>query len=124
MCVLFYSSFICVSAYACLQIQGSLRDCQSIQSGAVGLNYYCAPLACIPAVIGLPAVWRHNKPKNNNRKQKDLTKGSSKPKEEKKLLFPVIKANSIKIKKGHKDPAKPIQVHTDLTEGPKSPTSG
>ena len=31
-----------------------------------GLPYYCAPLVCVPAVIGLLAVWRHNKPKTNS----------------------------------------------------------
>jgi len=35
--------------------------------GASGLPYYCAPLLCISAVIGLLAVWRHNKPKSKTR---------------------------------------------------------
>jgi len=35
-------------------------------SGASGLHYYCAPLVCVPAVIGLLAVWQHNKPKTKN----------------------------------------------------------
>jgi len=44
-------------------IKGPLRECRSIRSCASGLPYYCAPLVCIPAVIGLLAVWSHNKPK-------------------------------------------------------------
>jgi len=43
--------------------KGPLRECRSIRSCASGLPYYCTPLVCIPAVIGLLAVWRHNKPK-------------------------------------------------------------
>jgi len=58
--------YICVCV--CLQIQGPLRECHSIRPGASGLPYYCTPLVCIPAVtvIGLLAVWRHNKPKPTN----------------------------------------------------------
>jgi len=41
------------------------RESRSIRSGASGLPYYCAPPVCISAVIELPAVWRHNKPKPN-----------------------------------------------------------
>jgi len=73
MCVLFYSSFVCVSAYANVYFQttdnqhscvrGPLRECRSIRSGASGLSYYCTPLVCISVLIGLLAVWRHNKPK-------------------------------------------------------------
>jgi len=70
MCVFFDSSFfflvgfclyICVCV--CVGIQGPLRECRSIWSGASGLPYYCTPLVCIPAVIELLAVWRNNKPK-------------------------------------------------------------
>jgi len=43
-----------------------LRECRSTRSGTSGLPYYCAPLPCISAVIGLPNVWRHNKPKTKN----------------------------------------------------------
>jgi len=44
-------------------VQGPLRECCSIRSGASGLPYYCAPLVCVSAVIELITVWRHNKPK-------------------------------------------------------------
>ena len=78
MCVLFYLSFVCISAYAnvyfkttiikqnikiILLVRGPLRKCRSIRSGASGLPYYCAPLVCISVVFELLAVWRHNKPK-------------------------------------------------------------
>ena len=49
-----------------LCVRGPLWECCSIRSGASGLPYYCAPLVCISAVIGLLAVWRHNKPKTKN----------------------------------------------------------
>jgi len=49
-----------------LCVRGPLRECRSIRSGASGLPYYCAPLVCISAVIGLLAVWRHNKSKTKN----------------------------------------------------------
>jgi hypothetical protein len=49
-------------------VRGPLRECRSIHSGASGLPYYCKPLVCISAVIGLLAVCRHNKPKNKNQK--------------------------------------------------------
>jgi len=55
----------CVCVF--LHIQSPLRECRSIRSGAFGLPYYCAPLVCISVVIGLLAVWRHNKPKTKNR---------------------------------------------------------
>jgi len=76
MCVLFYSSFVYISAYANVYFQtifnqhscvwGPLRECRSIRSGASGLPYYCAPLVCVSEVIELLAVWRHNKPKTKN----------------------------------------------------------
>jgi len=47
-------------------VQGPLRECRSIRSGASGLPYYCTPLVRISVVIGLLAVWRHNKPKTKN----------------------------------------------------------
>jgi len=54
-------------------VRGLLREYCSNQSGASGLPYYCTPLVCISAVIGLLAVWRHNKPKTKNQKPKDAT---------------------------------------------------
>ena len=50
-------------------VRGPLRECRSIQLGASGLPYYCTPLVCISVVIGLLAVWRHNKPKTKNQKR-------------------------------------------------------
>ena len=76
MCVLSYSLFVCTSAYANVYFQatfnqhscvrGPLWGCRSIRSGASGLPYYCTPPVCVPAVLGLLAVWRHNKPKTQN----------------------------------------------------------
>ena len=56
--------YICVCV--CLHIQGPLRECHSIRSGDRGPSYYCAPLVCVPAVIGVPAVWQHYKPKTKS----------------------------------------------------------
>ena len=47
-------------------VWGPLRECRSIRSGASGLPYYCTPLVCISAVIGLLTVWRHYKTKPKN----------------------------------------------------------
>jgi len=44
-------------------VRGPLQECCSIQSGAFGLPYYCAPLVCVSEVIELLPVCRHNKPK-------------------------------------------------------------
>ena len=51
--------YICVCVR--LQIQGPLRERRPIRPGASGLPYYCAPRVCVPAVIGLLAVWWHDK---------------------------------------------------------------
>ena len=51
-------------------VWGQLRECRSIRSGASGLPYYCAPLACVSAVMELLTVWWHNKPKTKNQKPK------------------------------------------------------
>jgi len=64
MCVWFIPLlFVCFYVCVYLQIQGPLRECCSILPGASVLLYYCAPLVCVPDVIGLLAVWWHNKPK-------------------------------------------------------------
>jgi len=97
MCVLFCSSFVCISAYANVYVKtsiirqntkknsaskqhscvrGPLRECHSIRSGASRLLSYCTPRVCISAVIGLLAVWRHNKPKIKNQnfeKEREIT---------------------------------------------------
>jgi len=66
--VCFLLFLICLYMCVCVrfQIQGRLRECRSIRPGASRLPYYCTPFVCIPAVIGLLAVWRHNKPKTKN----------------------------------------------------------
>jgi len=56
--------YTCVCVF--LDNQSPLWECHSLRSGASGLPYYCAPLVCISAVIGLLAVWRHNKPKTKS----------------------------------------------------------
>ena len=90
MFVLFYWSFVCISAYANVYfkttiirqnikmipfnttswVRGPLRECRSIRSGASRLPYYCTPLVCISVVIELRSVWQHNKPKTKNQKPK------------------------------------------------------
>jgi len=64
LCVLFYSSFVYTCVCVFLHIQSPLREFRSIQSGASGLPYYCAPPVCVSEVIELLTVCRHNKPKN------------------------------------------------------------
>ena len=67
--VLFYSSFVFTCVCVFFYIQSPLRECRSIRSGASGLPYYCAQLVCVPAVLGLLAVWRHNKSKTKNHRR-------------------------------------------------------
>jgi len=46
--------------------------CRSaVQFGGVlpGYPNYCAPLVSVPDVIGLLAVWRHNKPQTKNQRE-------------------------------------------------------
>ena len=63
---------LCCKVLQCLRIPSPLRRCRSIQSGVSGLpSYYCAPLVCVPAVIGLLAVWWHNKPFLQTKKRHD-----------------------------------------------------
>ena len=50
---------------------GLLRECRSIWLGASGLPCYCAPLVCVPTVIGLLTVWLYNKPKPKSRREVD-----------------------------------------------------
>ena len=63
---------LCIPAFAYsikfFHIQSQLRKCRStrIRPGACNLPYYCASLVCVPAVFGLLAVWRYNRPKTKN----------------------------------------------------------
>jgi len=41
-------------------------DTNTIRSGVYRPPSYCAPLVCVPVVIRVLAVWRHNKPKAKN----------------------------------------------------------
>ena len=65
LCVWFFSSFVNTCICVLLHKKSPLRRCRSIQSGASGLPYYCAPLvcACVSDVMELLAVWQHNKQK-------------------------------------------------------------
>ena len=76
-CLFFFCLYVCVCLY--FQIQGPLQECRSIRPGASGLPYYCTPRVCVPDVIALLAVWRHNKPKPKKSEER-LT--SVAPKEE------------------------------------------
>ena len=62
MCVSFYSSFVRISAYA-YNSKSKVHCRSALGPGASGLLYYYAPLVCVPPVIGVLTVWRHNKPK-------------------------------------------------------------
>ena len=64
-CLFLFCLYFCVCIY--LQIQGPLRECSSIRQGVSRLHYCCAPLVCVPDVIGLLAVWWHNKPKTKTK---------------------------------------------------------
>ena len=64
--VLFY--FFCVCIWLQIQHKDPLQECHSIRLGSCGMIYYCAPLVRMPDVIGVLAVWRHNKPKKKNRR--------------------------------------------------------
>jgi len=77
--VLFYSSFVCMSAYVNL-IFTTICECtrpinnrlsrvycgSAVRFGPAlpGLPCYCAQLVCVSVVIELLAVWRRNKPKS------------------------------------------------------------
>ena len=64
-CVLFYFSFVCFEVYAYV-FKFKVHSGSALGLGTSGLPCYCAPLVCVPAVLGRLAVWRHNKPKTNN----------------------------------------------------------
>ena len=68
--VYFVLFLFCLYICACifLQIQGPLRDCRSIRSGYCRSLHYCAPLVCVPAVIGVLAAWWRYKLKTRNQK--------------------------------------------------------
>ena len=71
MCVLFYSSFVCLYVYA-YDFKSQVHCGSALRPGASGLPYYCAPLVCVPAVLGELAVWQHNKPKTKNQHSGDF----------------------------------------------------
>jgi len=72
-CVLFYSKFVCMSAYANVYLCKCIRQInihrsevhcgRAFEPGGSVLPYYCSPPVCIPAVLGAPAVWRFSKKK-------------------------------------------------------------
>ena len=55
---------LCVCCFVLLNrywgIQGPLRECRSIRSGAFGLSYYCTTPVTVPTILGGLAVWRYN----------------------------------------------------------------
>jgi len=64
MCVLFYFSFVCL--HVCAYASKFKVHCGSaFEPGTSRLPRYCAPPACVPAVIRRLAVWRHNKKKKS-----------------------------------------------------------
>jgi len=64
--VCFVLFFVCV--YLRLRISWQPKSIAGVPFDSVRRfrPYYCAPLVCIFAVIGLLAVWRHNKPKTKS----------------------------------------------------------
>ena len=61
MCLLFYSCLVCI--YVCAYDSKSKVHCESaLGPGTSGHPYYCAPLVCVPAVLGGLAVWKKTKP--------------------------------------------------------------
>jgi len=72
--VCFVLFFCCLPICVCIcpQVQGPLRECLSIRSGFCGLPLYCAPLVCVPAVIGVLVVRWHNKSKTKNQGPSDF----------------------------------------------------
>ena len=65
MCVLFYSSIVCLLVDAC-DFKSTVHCGSALGLGGSGLPYYCAPLVCVPAVLEGLTVWLHNKPKTKN----------------------------------------------------------
>ena len=68
-----FSFYLYICVCVCIQIQGTLRERCSIRPGASGLPYYCTSSVCVPDVIGLLAVWQHNrdKPKTKPKKERE-----------------------------------------------------
>jgi len=58
-------SLVSLSVYA-YDSKTKVHCGSAIGPGASGLPCYCAPLVCVPTVIGVLTVWRHNKPKTKN----------------------------------------------------------
>jgi len=70
MCVLFYSSFVCISAYANVYFKTTIikQNIKIIIIAGVpssqalpGYLITAPPCVCVPAVIGVLAVWIQNK---------------------------------------------------------------
>jgi len=51
MCVLFYSSFVCLYVYT-YDFKSKVHCGSALGPGASRLPYYCTPLVCVPAVLG------------------------------------------------------------------------
>jgi len=74
-CVLFYSSFVCISAYANVYFQTTIRK-QNIKTILIagvpssqafpGFLITAPPSVCVPAVIGVLTVWNQKQKKNQN----------------------------------------------------------
>jgi len=75
MCVLSYSSFVCISAYANVYFKTTITkhknntNCGSaFEPGACGLPYYCTSPVLVPAVLSALAVWiQHQKKTKRDR---------------------------------------------------------
>jgi len=57
--------FVCLHVHA-YAFHFNAHCGSALGPGASGLPYYCAPLVCVPDIIGGLTVWRHNKPKTKN----------------------------------------------------------
>ena len=63
MCVVFYSSFVCISVYANIYLKTILREC--LRAGLPpGFPSTAPPPVCVSAVLGTLVVWIPNQKKN------------------------------------------------------------
>jgi len=60
-----FRSIPLLSVYLRMHLTTNPRSMAGVPSGRA-LPCYCAPLVCVPDVIGVQAVWRRNKPKPKN----------------------------------------------------------
>jgi len=65
MCVLFYSSFVCISAYANVYFKSILRECLQARL-TLGFPSTAPPPVCVSAALGMLPVWILHQTKQKN----------------------------------------------------------